>query len=217
MRYIRYTLRETAGGEKITIPVPESYRDCFTLIQSDKYRTAGRIVPVWKIWLQTFGQPTNAAFFWMRMRAYRKGWLTKVASAITHYYKAYHGIYLDTDHVGYGVYFHPPFHSSISRAAYIGNNVNLSQYSNFGTNSGIGLRVGNNVYIAPHVCSVSDNHIGSNVCVGAAAVITKDLMTGGTYAGNPAKLLGENKHPDYIMHPYPIPEIPEDKITDIDV
>lgn len=57
---------------------------------------------------------------------------------------------------------------------------------------------GNNVYIAPRVCSVSNNNIGSNVCVGAGAIITKDLLTGNIYAGNPAKLIGENKHPEYI-------------------
>lgn len=217
MRYIRYTLRETAGGEKITIPVPESYKDCFTLIQSDQYRKVGKIIPVWKIWLQTFGQPTNAAFFWMRMRAYRKGWLTKLASAITHYYKIHHGIFLDTDHIGYGLYYNLIFQSRIAKSVYIGNNVNVSHYSNFGTNNGRGLKTGNNIYLGPNVFSVSDNHIGSNTCIGAAAVITKDLMAGGTYAGNPARRLGDNKHPEYINNPYPLPCIPEDRIEDIEI
>lgn len=217
MRYIRYTLRESAGGEKVIIPIPESYKDCFTLIQSDQYRKTGKIMPIWKIWIKTFINPTSCAFFWMRMRAYRKGWLTKLASAITHYYREYHGIYLDSDHIGYGVYYKQPFHSIISRVAYIGNNVNLGPYSNFGTNSGKGLMTGNNIYIAPCVCSVSDNHIGSNTCIGAAAVITKDLMAGGTYAGNPARRIGNNKHPEYIMNPYPIPPIPEDNIEDMEI
>lgn len=40
-------------------------------------------------------------------------------------------------------------------------------------------------------------------------------MAGGPYAGNPAKRIDGNKHPEYIHNIYPIPEIPEDKIEDI--
>lgn len=63
MRYIRYTLRGTAGGEKVVIPVPESYKDSFKLIQSDQYRKTGKILPIWKIWLKTFIDPTSCTFF----------------------------------------------------------------------------------------------------------------------------------------------------------
>lgn len=217
MRYIRYTLRETAGGEKVVIPVPESYKDCFTLIKSDQYRKTGKIIPIFKIWLHTFVQPTDAAFFWMRMREYKSGYCHKLATIITAYYKRKYGIFLDSNHIGYGFYYNNVFQSRICKGAYIGNNVNISHYSNFGTNSGRGLKTGNNIYIAPHVCTVSDNNIGSNVCIGAGAVVTKDLMTGGTYAGNPAKRIGENKYPEYVQNPYPIPDIPEEKIEDIEM
>lgn len=86
MKYIRYTLREAAGGEKIIIPMPESYKDCFTLIQSDQYRKVGRILPIWRIWVKTLINPTNCAFFWMRMREHKQGWFHKFASLITYYY-----------------------------------------------------------------------------------------------------------------------------------
>lgn len=214
MRYIRYTLRETAGGEKITIPVPESYKDSFTLIQSDTYRTAGRIIPIWKIWLKTLYNPTESAFFWWRMKSY-KGWLWPLCKLIMHHYSHKYALLLDSHNVGYGLFHGIRFNSRINGLSYIGNNVNISQYSNFGTNIKRGLKVGNNVYMGPHVCTVSDNNIGSNVCIGAGSIVTKDLMTGGTYAGNPAKYIGVNKHLDYVMNPYPIPEIPEDKITDV--
>lgn len=215
MRYIRYTLRENAGGEKVIIPVPESYKDCFILIQSDKYRKVGKILPIWKIWLNTLMNPTEAAFFWWRMWAY-KGWMRPLCTLIHNHYDHKYGMLLATTNVGYGLHHGIRFNSRINGAAFIGNNVNIAQFSNFGSNTERGLKVGNNVYIAPHVCTVSDNNIGSNCSIGAGSIVTKDLMAGGTYAGNPAKRLGDNKHPEYIMNPYPIPEIPEDKIEDIE-
>lgn len=214
MKYIRYKLRDTAGGEKVTIPVPESYSDCFTLIQSDYYRIVGRIVPVWKIWISTWLNPTQAAFFWWRMWAYR-GWMRPLCTLIHNHYDHKYGMLLATTHVGYGLFHGIRFNSRINGAAFIGNNVSIAQFSNFGSNSSRGLATGNNVYIAPHVCTVRDNNIGSNVCIGAGSIVTKDLMAGGTYAGNPAKYIGENKHPEYIINPYPIPNIPEDRIKDI--
>lgn len=216
MRYIRYTLRETAGGEKIIIPVPESYNDCFKLIQSDKYRHVGKILPIWKIWLKTLASPTEAAFFWWRMWAY-KGWMRPFCTLIHNYYDHKYGMFLATTNVGYGLHHGIRFNSRINGAAFIGNNVNIAQFSNFGSNTNHGLATGNCVYIAPHVCTVSDNHIGSNCCVGAGSIVTRDLMAGGTYAGNPAKRIGDNKHPEFIINPYPIPEIPESIIEDIEI
>lgn len=215
MRYIRYTLRESAGGEKITIPVPESYKDCFTLIQSDNYRKQGKIESIWKIWLKTWFDPTEAAFFWWRMRNYTNGFLHFFCKLMHYHYDHKYGMLLDTLHVGYGLFHGVRFNSRINVTAFIGNNCNIAQFSNFGTNSRRGVKIGDRVYIAPHVCTVSDNNIGSDCCIGTGAIVTKDLMAGGTYAGNPAKRIGDNKHPEYIHNPYPIPEIPEDKIEDI--
>lgn len=214
MRYLRYTLRETAGGGRVIIPVPESYKDCFTLIQSDYYRIAGKVVPIWKIWRKTWFNPTRAAFFWWRLWAY-KGRMRPFCTLMHNYYDHKYGMLLAATNVGYGLFPGIRFNSRINGAAFIGNNVNISQFSNFGTNTSRGVVIGDSVYIAPHVCTISDNHIGNNCCIGAGSIVTKDLMAGGTYAGNPAKRIGDNKHPEYIMNPYPIPEIPEDKIEDI--
>lgn len=215
MRYKRFKLRETAGAETIIIPIAESYKDCFTLIQSDYYRIVGRMVPVWKIWIKTWFDPTQAAFFWYRIWCYR-GWLRPICTLIHYHYDHKYGMLIDTPNIGYGLFHGIRFNSRINGNAIIGNNVNIAQFSNFGTNSNKGVAIGNNVYIAPHVCTVSNNHIGSNTCIGTGSIVTKDLMKGNVYAGNPAKLIGENKHPEYICNPYPIPEIPENKIEDVE-
>ena len=48
--------------------------------------------------------------------------------------------------------------------------------------------------------------IGSNVCIGAGAVVTKDIPSGMTVAGVPAKVIGNNRHDGYIVNRWEIPE-----------
>lgn len=78
--------------------------------------------------------------------------------------------------------------------------MNLSQFTTIGSNEGKAAVIGDNVYIGPGVCIVEDVKIGSNVCIGAGAVVTKDIPSGSTAAGVPAKVIGVNKHEDYILN-----------------
>ena len=50
------------------------------------------------------------------------------------------------------------------------------------------------------MCIVEDVKIGSDVCIGAGAVVTKDVPSGMTAVGVPAKVVGVNRHSDYIQN-----------------
>ena len=86
----------------------------------------------------------------------------------------------------------------INRDTIIGNNVNLSQFLNVGTNHGTPAIIGDNVYVGPQVCIVERVEIGSNSTIGAGAVVTKNVPENATVAGVPAKVLNFNNPGRYV-------------------
>lgn len=48
--------------------------------------------------------------------------------------------------------------------------------------------------------------IGDNVTIGAGSVVTKDIPAGATAAGNPAKVINYNQHPEFIQNPWSMDE-----------
>lgn len=62
--------------------------------------------------------------------------------------------------------------------------------------------IGNHVYIAPGAKVIGGIKIGSNVAVGANAVVTKDVPDNAVVAGVPAKILSYNGSKDYVINPY---------------
>jgi serine O-acetyltransferase len=82
----------------------------------------------------------------------------------------------------------------------IGNNVNLSQFLNIGTNHDTPAIIGDYVYIGPHVCIVEDVKIDNGSTIGAGAVVTKDIPENATAAGVPAKVLNYNDPERYIIN-----------------
>ena len=86
----------------------------------------------------------------------------------------------------------------INGGTIIGNNVNISQFLNIGTNNETPAIIGDNVYIGPNVSIVEDVKIGSNSTIGAGAVVTKDIPQNSTAAGCPAKVLNYNNPGRYI-------------------
>lgn len=203
MKNINFQLNTDLGIEDISIPIPESYKDCGTLIKSDYYRRKGVVIPVWKIFLKSIPYPCMAASFWLRLSLYKKGVFYIIARIMYRYYKLHHGIDIRTKHIGYGLYIGHPY-LLISAKAVIGNNVNLSQFTSIGANTQHGAIIGNNVYFGPSICVVEGVNIGSNTTIGTGTIVVKDLQPNSTYVGNPARRVGENKHPEYIKNPWPI-------------
>lgn len=80
----------------------------------------------------------------------------------------------------------------------IGNNVNISQFLSIGTNKHTPATIDDNVYIGSNVCIVEDVKIGSNTTIGAGSVVIRDIPESSTAVGCPAKVIGENKTPEYI-------------------
>lgn len=87
----------------------------------------------------------------------------------------------------------------------IGNNVqfapNVSLYTaghpihpdsrNSGYEYGIGITIGNNVWLGGNVVVNSGIHIGNNVVIGSGSVVTKDIPDNVIAAGNPCKIIRE--------------------------
>lgn len=90
----------------------------------------------------------------------------------------------------------------INGGTIIGNNVNITQFTNIGTNHKTPAVIGDNVYIGPSVCLLEDVRIGSNSSIGAGAVVTKDVPADSTCAGVPAKVLNYNNPGRYIENPW---------------
>lgn len=67
--------------------------------------------------------------------------------------------------IGYGLYLGHGICMVVSQHTVIGNNVNLSQFLNIGTNRGEGATIGDNVYIDPQACIVEK-------CISATALIS---------------------------------------------
>lgn len=108
--------------------------------------------------------------------------------------------------IGYGFYIGHGGPIVVSRYTKFGNNVNISQFTTIGTNNEEGAHIGNNVYIGPNVCIIGGVTIGDNVAIGAGSVVTKDIPAGATAAGNPAKVINYNQHPEFIQNPWSMDE-----------
>ena len=78
--------------------------------------------------------------------------------------------------------------------------MSLSQFVSIGTNSEKGATIGNNVYIGPNVSIVGDVTIGNNVTIGAGSVMTHNIPSNVTVAGNPARILNENIHHEILQN-----------------
>lgn len=110
---------------------------------------------------------------------------------------------LETE-VGYGLNLSHGICIVVNGGTMIGNNVNLSQFVNIGTNNNTPAIIGDNVYIGPMTCIVEDVHIGNNVTIGAGSVVTKDIPDNATAAGTPAIVLNYNNPGRYIGNRYKI-------------
>lgn len=104
--------------------------------------------------------------------------------------------------IGYGLYISHGGPVVVNPSTVIGNNCNLSQFVTIGSNEGKAAVIGDNVYIGHNTCIVEDVCIGDNATIGAGSVVTKDIPSNATAAGNYAKVLNFNNPGRYIQNRY---------------
>lgn len=100
--------------------------------------------------------------------------------------------------IGYGFYIGHGVGIVINSGTIIGNNVNISQFLSIGTSRHTPAIIGDNVYIGPHVSIVEDVKINSNSLIAAGSTVIRDVPENSTVAGCPARVIGENKHPEFV-------------------
>ncbi len=175
-------------------------KDIYKLIQSDYYRYKGRNGNFIQIVFYLLFS-SNSGFkycFWLRLLN-KKNLLFPLALLMHRHLGIKYCIDIPRNtKIGYGLYLGHGKCIIINGGTTIGNNVNLSQFLNIGTNQGTPATIGDNVYIGPHVCIVEDVHIGDNSTIGAGAVVVKDVPCDSTVAGVPAKILSYNNPGRFI-------------------
>lgn len=93
------------------------------------------------------------------------------------------------------------FHNNVSIAAdvvFCNHDVMYRVFNNLGEKRKNGyvkfygcIEVMDNVFIGAKSIIMPNVRIGSNVIVAAGSIVTKDLQSGGVYAGNPARRIGD--------------------------
>lgn len=194
--------------EGLSIPSPESYKDCIKLAQSDYYRYCGEERGLLKMFCYALGHPLFAFSFWLRLSSYKsKSFLGRVIYCISKICKTLIGrkrgiMISEKMPLGWGLYLSHGFGVVINPTAIIGNNLTISQFTTIGAVEEKAAVVGDNVYIGPNVCLVENVRVGNNVIVGAGAVVVKDVPMDSVVAGVPAKVISENNSKKYINNPW---------------
>ena len=196
MKFENVTIK---NGKVIKIPLPESYRDCAMLIKSDDFRVKGVNRSFFSIFWRVFIPYSNTFLIWFRLSQYH-GILYPVCKLmLNRSCRIYHLQLSPTMKVGYGFYIGHGIDMVINPSTIIGNNVNLSNFLNIGTNHGNAAVIGDNVYVGPHVSIVGNVYLGSNCTIGAGTVVIKDVEEDATMAGVPAREL-HKKNPGVFVN-----------------
>lgn len=106
--------------------------------------------------------------------------------------------------VGYGLYLGHCMCMVIAGGTIIGNNCNLSQFVNIGSNDEGHAIIGDNVYVGPHVCVIGKVTIEDNVTIGAGAIVSRDIPKDATAVGVPAKVINYKDPGRYISNKWTV-------------
>lgn len=194
MRYEIYKIND----ESIKIPIAESYMDCILLIKSDFYRILGKQVSTFFVIKKLFLPSRRSFLLWLRLSSY-KGILYRFTKIMYEFSSRRVNIDIPpSTKIGYGLLTGHHMSIVINAGTIIGNNVNLSQFLNIGTNHNTPAIIGNNVYIGPQTCIVENVKIASYTTIGAGSIVTKDIPFKATVAGVPAKILNYNNPGRYV-------------------
>lgn len=185
----------------------KSFKECREYIWADAYRYNGnyKIISFLRLYFVTIGFRYTV---WMRLctyfmsRKYMFPFYMWSVLRLKHLsYKS--GIQISWKaKIGKGFYIGHFGSIVISPYAIIGNNVNVSYgcgigAANRGPKKGVAT-IGNCVYLGPGCKIVGKVKIGNNVCVGANAVVTHDILDEACVGGVPATVLSMNGINSYI-------------------
>lgn len=175
--------------QRIEIPIPENYRDCWSLVKSDYLRYRKKQDRALKILVFAISDYNFGFCFLLRMAKYQ-GWLFPFFRWRLGRAGMKHGMSFSRNvRLGYGLKIVHAIGIVVNATAVIGNNCTLHQLTTIGSDKDVAAVIGENVYIGPHVCLVENVHIGNNAKIGAGAVVVKDIQSGTTAVGVPAKPL----------------------------
>ena len=170
------------------------------LIKSDLFRYAGTTTS--KEFIKTYVKEAGFRFS-MVFRLVNAGGALKLLGVILWKLRNHQQIQiLRKTKIGYGLYISHGGPVVVNPSTVIGNKCNLSQFVTIGSNEGKAAVIGANVYSGPNTCIVEDVCIGDNATIGAGSVVTKDIPSNATAAGNYAKVLNFNKPGRYIQNIY---------------
>lgn len=175
----------------------------FSYIESDYYRYTGkRANPNSLIWKALWGR--NNAFrysFWLRLSHFKNPFRLGAKMMLKILSNRYKIFISWKSSIGYGLYIGGPGVCIIvNGGTMIGNNVNISQFLNIGSNKKQYVTIGDNVYIGPHVCITDGVTIGDNATIGAGAVVTKPIPQNATAMGIPAKVTTYDNPGRFILN-----------------
>jgi serine O-acetyltransferase len=132
--------------------------------------------------------------FWFRIASGANGRLLRFAlNRIVRRKQRQYGFVIPTGtKIGPGFYIGHVGSIVINPTAIIGANCNISQGVTIGSNHERAATIGDNVYIGPNVCIIEDVNIGDKVTIGAGSIVTRDVPSSVTIAGNPAKIISDD-------------------------
>lgn len=171
-------------------------------IKSDYFRHYGRVDgPAAIVCKALFSKNNGFRYsFWLRL-CHFKSILYPIALMRLNRLSTLYGVQIPPlTEIGYGFYMGHCVSIVVNEGTVFGNNCNISQFLSIGTNKNTPAVIGDNVYIGPHVCIVEDVRVGSDSLIAAGAVVVKDVPSGSTVAGVPAKVISANTHPEYVQN-----------------
>ena len=171
------------------IPIPETLNDVKILIGSDYYRNCEKEIGWGGGFLLLLKGNVLAWFRLCQINTFLLPIFRLIYKVVSH--KRQIDMPLTTK-IGYGLYMGHQRCMVINGSTIIGNNVNVSQFLNIGSNTGKAAIICDGAYLAPMVCIVGEVVIGYNSIVGAGAVVNKDVPPQCTVGGVPAKVISSN-------------------------